>query len=88
MSASAQQTPPEPGPLSTVEIKSLPVAGVGETSPTAQGAAQAENEPDGKAKDENDKGFFSTIAHLPDVLRAHAPGPGTAPPRPPMPVGE
>ena len=88
VSASAQQTPPDPGPLSTVEIKSLPVAGVGETSPTAQGAAQAENEPDGKAKDESDKGFFSTIAHLPDVLRAHAPGPGTAPPRPPMPVGE
>jgi hypothetical protein len=88
VSAAAQQTPSEPGPLSTVEIKSLPVAGVGETSPTAQGAAQAENEPDGKEKDENDKGFFSTIAHLPDVLRAHAPGPGTAPPRPPMPVGE
>ena len=42
----------------------------------------------GKQKIETDKGFFSTIAHLPDVLRANAPGPGTTPPRPPMPVGE
>jgi hypothetical protein len=87
-SVSPQQSPAEPGPLTTVEIRSLPVAGVGETSPAAQGTAQADNETDTKAKSESDKGFFSTIAHLPDVLRAHAPGPGTVPPRPPMPVGE
>lgn len=87
-SVSAQQAPAEPGPLTTVEVKSLPVAGVGETSQSAQGMAQADNTPDGKAKSEADKGFFSTIAHLPDILRANAHPPAGAPPRPPMPVGE
>jgi hypothetical protein len=85
VSASAQQTPAEPGPLTAVEIKSRPVAGVGETSP---GAQTTNNEPDGKAKGETDKGFFSTIAHLPDMLRTNAHPPSGDPPRPPMPVGE
>jgi hypothetical protein len=87
-SAPAQQTPPDPGPLTTVEIKSRPVAGVGETSPGAQATAEANNEPEGKAKGETDKGFFSTIAHLPEMLRANAHAPAGDPPRPPMPVGE
>jgi hypothetical protein len=81
----AQQSPAEPGPLSTVEIKSLPVAGVAETSPAAP--AQPDNEQGGKTK-EVDKGFFSAITHLPDMLRADAHGPGNEPPRPPMPVGQ
>ena len=87
-SASAQQTPAEPGPLTTVEIKSRPVAGVGETPPGAQATAEADNEPDGKAKGETDKGFFSTIAHLPEMLRTNAHAPAGDPPRPPMPVRE
>jgi hypothetical protein len=85
---SAQQTSAEPGPLTPVEIKSRPVAGVGETSPGAQATAEPSNEPDGKAKGETDKGFFATIAHLPDILRANAHPPSGDPPRPPMPVGE
>jgi hypothetical protein len=88
VSASAQLTPPDPGPLTTVEIKSRPVAGVGETSPGAQAAAEANSEPEGKAKGETDKGFFSTIAHLPEMLRANVHAPSGEPPRPPMPVGE
>jgi hypothetical protein len=88
VSASAQQTPAEPSPLTAVEIKSRPVAGVGETSPGAQAAAEATNEPDGKAKAEPDKGFFSTITHLPEMLRTNAHAPSGDPPRPPMPVGE
>jgi hypothetical protein len=86
-SASPQQTPAEAGPLTTVEIKSRPVAGVGETSPGAQATPDA-NEPDGKAKGETEKGFFSTIARLPEMLRANAHAPAGDPPRPPMPVGE
>lgn len=81
----AQAPATEPGPLTTVEIKPRPVAGVGETSAAA--AAQADNEPDGKTK-EASKGFFSAITHLPDMLRADAHGPGNEPPRPPMPVGQ
>jgi hypothetical protein len=88
VSASAQQTPAEPGPLTAVEIKSRPVAGIGETSPGAQATAEANDEPDGKAKGETEKGFFSTIAHLPDMLRTNAHPPSGDPPRPPMPVGE
>jgi hypothetical protein len=88
VAAPAQQVPAAPGPLNTVEIKSLPVAGVAEASPDAPAPAQADDAPDGKAKGESDKGFFSTIAHLPDLLRANAPAPGTEPPRPPMPVGQ
>jgi hypothetical protein len=88
VSASAQQTPAEPGPLTAVEIKSRPVAGIGETSPGAQATAEATNDPDGKAKGETDKGFFSTIAHLPEMLRTNAHAPVSDPPRPPMPVGE
>jgi Cornifin (SPRR) family len=83
----AQAPPAQPGPLTTVEIKSLPVAGIAETSPAAPASAQAENEPDHKTK-EASKGFFSAITHLPDMLRADAPGPGTEPPRPPLPVGQ
>jgi hypothetical protein len=81
----ARQSPAEPAPLNAVEIKSLPVAGVAEMSPAA--SADANNKPDGKPK-EADKGFFSAITHLPDMLRADAPDPGGQPPRPPMPVGQ
>jgi hypothetical protein len=83
--APAQQPQAEPGPLTTVEIKPRPVAGIAETSAAAP--AQADNGQDGKTK-EADKGFFSAITHLPDMLRADAHGPGDAPPRPPMPVGQ
>lgn len=82
---SAQQSQTEPGPLATVEIKARPVAGIDET-PTAS-PARADNETDGKTK-QADKGFFSAITHLPDMLRADAPDPGSPPPRPPMPVGQ
>ena len=88
-SAAAQQQPPaEPGSLNTVEIKSRPVAGVGDTSAAAQEPTQAENDPDGKAKGETGKSFFSAITHLPDLLRTNAHAPSGDPPRPPMPVGE
>jgi hypothetical protein len=87
-SASAQPTTAEPSPLASVEIKSRPIAGVGETSPDAQATADANSETNGKAKGETEKGFFSTIAHLPETLRANAHAPAGDPPRPPMPVGE
>ena len=87
-SASPQQTPAEPGPLTAVEIKSRPVAGVGDTLPGAQATADANNEPEAKAKIETDKGFFSSIARLPEMLRTNAHAPAGDPPRPPMPVGE
>lgn len=85
MAPPAQQPQAEPGPLTTVEIKPRPVAGIAETSAAAP--AQPDSEQRGKTK-EADKGFFSAITHLPDMLRADAPGPGNEPPRPPMPVGQ
>ena len=87
VAAPIRQSPAEPSPLSTVEIKSLPVAGVAETSSAAPASAQTDDQPDGKTKETN-KGFFSAITHLPDMLRADAPDSGNEPPRPPLPVGQ
>jgi hypothetical protein len=77
-----QQAPAQPDPLATVEIKSLPVAGVEELQPAAPAQKEAQAE---------DKGLLSAIKKIRDLLRpdrsdSHAPA-GDAP-RPPMPVGE
>jgi hypothetical protein len=77
------QAPAQPDPLATVEIKSLPVAGVDELP---QPAAPAQKEAQAE-----DKGLLSAIKKIPGLLRpdradSHSPA-GDAP-RPPMPVGE
>ena len=83
-----QQPAADPSPLTTVEIKSRPVAGVADASPAAKMQEQASGEPDGNTKGETDKGFFAAIAHLPDMLRSDKHPPSNEPPRPPLPVGE
>jgi hypothetical protein len=69
-----QQAPVQPGPLSSVEIESRPVATVGAV-PAAKTAPPAEE----------DKGIFATLKKIPNLLRPDPPGEA---PRPPMPVGE
>ncbi len=73
-----QQAPVQPEPLTPVEIKSRPVAAV-EASPSPQPAPPAHEE---------NKGFLSTLAKIPEMLRPAAGATSKDPPRPPLPVGE
>ena len=73
-----QQAPVQPEPLTPVEVKSLPVAAV-EASPSPQLAPPAHDE---------NKGFLSTLAKIPEMLRPAAGATSKDPPRPPLPVGE
>ena len=72
----AQQPPVQSEPLTTVEIKSRPIASV-DASP-----------PQPPAAEEEDKGLFSAIKRIPDLLRSDTPPPSNEAPRPPMPVGD
>jgi hypothetical protein len=80
--AAPPQAPVLAEPPATVEIKSLPVAGV-DTSPAPPQQAQAEAPPAS-----ND--FFSALKHIPDLLSpdSHPQVPADRAPRPPMPVGQ
>ncbi len=74
----AQQAPAQSEPLTTVEIKSRPIASV-DASPPPQPAP---------AEEEEDKGIISAIKKIPDFLRSDSHPPTTDAPRPPMPVGD
>ena len=74
----AQQAPVQADPLTTVEIKSQPVASV-DASPSPPPEPPAEEE---------EKGLFSAIKKIPDLLRTDSRPPGAEAPRPPMPVGD
>jgi hypothetical protein len=74
--APVQPAAAQPDPLSSVEIKSRPVATVDETAPSSEQPAPPPEE----------RGFLSAIKHiLPDLRR---PTPTGEPPRPPAPVGD
>ena len=73
-----QQAPVQPEPLTPVEIKSRPVAAV-DASPSPQPAPPAHEE---------DKGFLSTLAKIPEMLRPASGATSKDPPRPPLPVGQ
>ncbi len=75
----AQVAPAQSEPLTTVEIKSRPIASV-DASPPPQPAPPAE--------EEEDKGLLSAIKKIPDFLRSDSHPPVTEAPRPPMPVGD
>jgi hypothetical protein len=66
-------------PLGTVEIKSQPVAAV-DAAPTAATSVAQGSAPE-------DKGIFAALKKISDMLRP-ASGATSAPPRPPMPVGD
>ena len=72
----AQQPPVQSEPLTTVEIKSRPIASVDASPPQPPAAG------------EEDKGLFSAIKRIPDLLRSDTPPPSNEAPRPPMPVGD
>lgn len=76
-----QLAPVQPDPLTTVEIKSRPVADVGAS------AAAAPAQTDAQDNSQGDLGLLSAIKHIPDLLRASSPGSDEDPPRPPRPVG-
>jgi hypothetical protein len=75
----AQQAPVQSEPLTTVEIKSRPIASV-DATPSPQQAPPAE--------EEEDKGLLSAIKKIPDFLRSDSHPPANEAPRPPMPVGD
>lgn len=77
-----QPAPLQPEPLPTVEIKSRPVADVVTLPPPDTPAPAQEN-----AKTEG-KGFLSTLAKIPEMLRPAAGATSKDPPRPPLPVGD
>ena len=85
----AQQAAKEPEPLAPVEIKSMPVAGVDSTAPSAP-AAKARKEAEEGAREpvEEDKNLLTALKKIPDLFRpkAAAVDNGDAP-RPPRPVG-
>jgi hypothetical protein len=66
-------------PTTTVEIKSVPVAGVDATQPSEQTDAQAQP---------TDGGLFSIFKRLPEKLRDDKPLPADQAPRPPADVGQ
>lgn len=91
-----QLAPPvQPEPLTTVEIKSRPIAAVeappgaepgSPNQPSVQKNAQAEAAGDPQA---DDRSLLSAIKRIPDLLRPQAPAAAAGEaPRPPMPVGE
>ena len=74
--APVQPAPTQPDPLTSVEIKSRPVATVDETAPSSEQPAAPPEE----------RGLLSAIKHIfPDLRR---PTPTAEPPRPPAPVGD
>jgi hypothetical protein len=75
----AQQAPVQSEPLTTVEIKSRPIASV-DATPAPQQAPPAE--------EEEEKGLLSAIKKIPDFLRSDSHPPASEAPRPPMPVGD
>jgi len=78
----APQAPLAPAPLGTVEIKSQPVAAPVEAVPPSPPQENAQDDA------HKDKGLFSTIEKIPDMLRPGAGATTSDPPRPPMPVGQ
>ena len=80
----APQTPAEPNPLVSVEIKSRPVADVPPAAAAPDGTQQASAQEDAK----EDKGILATIKKIPSLLRPASGATTSEPPRPPLPVGE
>ena len=81
-----QQTPVQPDPLTTVEIKSRPVADVGALPAAAPDQKDAQENTQ-QENTQDDSGLLSAIKHIPDLLRASSSASDGDPPRPPRPVG-
>ena len=75
-----------PDPVPPVDIQSRPAAAVDPRSPRADPPLEIGAPQQPPAADQ-DKGVFSALKRIPDVLRPDPPAPTGETPRPPMPVG-
>jgi hypothetical protein len=75
-----------PSPVTPVDIQSRPVAAVDPLSPRADPPLEI-SAPQQPPTADQDKGVFSALKRIPDLLRPEPPAPTGETPRPPMPVG-
>jgi hypothetical protein len=75
-----------PHPVTPVDIQSRPVAAVDPRSPRADPPLEI-SAPQQSPTADQDKGVFSALKRIPDLLRPDPPAPNDETPRPPMPVG-
>jgi len=75
-----------PGPVTPVDIQQRPVAAV-EPLPPSTGPPLEIAAPHPPPPADQDKGVFSALKQIPDLLRPDPPAPTSEAPRPPMPVG-
>jgi hypothetical protein len=75
-----------PHPVTPVDIQSRPVAAVDPRSPRADPPLEI-TAPQQSPTADQDKGVFSALKRIPDLLRPDPPAPNDETPRPPMPVG-
>jgi hypothetical protein len=75
-----------PSPVSPVDIQSRPVTTVDPLPPRADPPLEISG-PQPQPTADQDKGVFSALKRIPDLLRPDPPAPTGETPRPPMPVG-
>lgn len=75
-----------PDRVTPVDIQSRPVASVDPRSPRADTPLEI-SAPQQPLTADQDKGVFSALKRIPDLLRPDPPAPTDETPRPPMPVG-
>ena len=75
-----------PSPVAPVDIQSRPVTAVDPLPPRADPPLEI-SAPQPPPTADQDKGVFSALKRMPDLLRPNPPGPTGETPRPPMPVG-
>jgi hypothetical protein len=76
----------QPGPVTSVDIQPRPVAAVEPLSPSASPPLEIAA-PQPLPPTDQDKGVFSALKRIPDLLRPDPPAPTGEALRPPMPVG-
>jgi hypothetical protein len=89
----APQSIAQPPPLATVDVKSLPIAGVpagaaGDQGPPRETTTQASTDDDTANKHTPFADLFAPFKKLPGLLRDDPPIPAGEAPRPPAPVGQ
>jgi hypothetical protein len=76
----------QPGPVTPIDIQPRPVAAV-EPLPLSASPPLEIAAPQPLPPTDQDKGVFSALKRIPDLLRPDPPAPTGEAPRPPMPVG-
>jgi len=84
--ADLQPRSPDVSPVAPVDIQSRPVTAVDPLPPRADPPLEI-SAPQPPPTADQDKGVFSALKRMPDLLRPNPPAPTGETPRPPMPVG-